>query len=135
MKRIYTFLSSNNFFTFLLIASTILEGLFAFKLFNLTGFWTFGWLLLPVALLYSFIMSGIVVGFTLRNNTRMIWIAVYFELIMNFLLDVMAILLNPAVIEHRYWIFAAQILIGTLLPLATKSFAEEIKPKNINNPF
>ena len=129
MNSLINFLKSPKFFIFLLIASTIIEGLFAFKLFMATGYYTFEFLLLPVALCYSFIMSGIVVGFTLRHNITMIWIAIIFELVMNFLLEVMAILLNTNSIEHRYWIFAAQFLIGTLLPLATKSFAEEINPR------
>ena len=128
-------LKSNGFGSSFLIAIVIFEGFFAFKLFMLTGVYTFAALLLPVAMCYSFLMAGTIVFFSLRNNTTMVIIAVVFEIIMNFLLDVMSILLSANDIPNRAWIFLSMLLIGSILPLATKSFAEALDDKKTEEVF
>jgi hypothetical protein len=129
-SQVIKFLKSNGFGSSFLIAIVIFEGFFAFKLFILTGIYTFSALLLPVAMCYSFLMAGTIVFFSLRNNSTMVIIAVVFEVIMNFLLDVMSILLSQNDIPNRAWIFISMLLIGSILPLATKSFAEALDDKN-----
>ena len=129
-SAVIRFLKSNGFGSSFLIAIVLFEGFFAFKLFMLTGIYTFAALLLPVAMCYSFLMAGTIVFFSLRNNSTMVLIAVVFEIIMNFLLDVMSILLSQNDIPNRVWIFISMLLIGSILPLATKSFAEALDDKN-----
>jgi hypothetical protein len=121
------FLKSSKFGAFLLICSTILEGFYAYQLFNLTGSHTFGWLLVPVSLIYASLITGVIVFFALRNNRTIVWAAVIFELAMNLLLDIQTVVLTKP--EHWFWIFLSQLAIGSILPIATKSFADEVSKR------
>jgi hypothetical protein len=118
------FLKSSRFGAFLLICSTILEGFYAYRLFNLTGAHTFGWLLVPVSLIYASLITGVIVFFALRNNRTIVWSAVIFEFAMNLLLDIQTVVLVRP--DHWFWIFLSQLAIGSILPIATKAFADEI---------
>lgn len=124
------FLKSTRFGAFLLICSTILEGFYAFRLFRHTGGDTFGSLLFPVSLIYAALVTGVIVFFALRNNRMIVWLAVGFEFAMNFLLDVQTVAI-PAP-ENWQWIFASQLAIGTILPLATKAFADEVNKRVVS---
>jgi hypothetical protein len=120
-------LKSSRFGAFLLICSTILEGFYAYRLFVHTGADTFGGLLLPVSLIYATLVTGVIVFFALRNNAMIVWTAVVFELLMNLLLDVQTVVLVRP--EHWFWIFLSQLAIGSILPLATKAFADEVNKR------
>lgn len=121
------FLKSSKFGVFLLICSTTMEGFYAFKLFKLTGEDMFDNLLFTISLIYAFIVAGVIVFFALRNNIMMVWAAVIFELIMNLLLDIQAVWLPQG--ENYLWIFISMLAIGSILPVATKAFADEINKK------
>jgi hypothetical protein len=130
------FLKSSRFGAFLLICSTILEGFYAYKLFNITGQHTFDTLTMIVSLIYASLITGVIVFFALRNNFFIVWVAVFFEFTMNLLLDVQTVaLLHPfsgsvAHIQNWLWIFISQAAIGSILPLSTKAFADEVsKPQ------
>lgn len=124
------FLKSSKFGAFLLICSTILEGFYAYRLFNLTGKHTFQTLTFIISLLYASLITGVIVFFALRNNTLIVWAAVIFEFLMNALLDVQTVaLLRPAAWQ---WVFISQLAIGSILPLATKAFADEVNKKEIS---
>lgn len=121
------FLKSSKFGAFLLICSTILEGFYAYRLFNLTGKHTFDWLIMPVSMTYSVLITGVIVFFALRNNRMIVWAAVIFEFAMNTLLDIQTVaLVRP---EHWFWIFLSQLAIGSILPIATKAFADEVNKR------
>ena len=126
------FIKSAKFGSGLLILSTSLEGFYSFSLFQITGAHTFGALTLIVSLIYSFIISGTIIFFALRNNVLMVWCAVVFEFLMNLLLDIQTVALNQNNIDNRFWIFTAQLAIGALLPIATKAFADEINKKEFS---
>jgi hypothetical protein len=79
-----------------------------------------------VSIIYASIVAGTIVFFALRNNKLIVWAAVIFELAMNVLLDIQA-----AGLEHA-WIFVSQLAIGSILPLATKAFADEVSKKEIS---
>jgi hypothetical protein len=118
------FLKSSKFGAFLLVCSTVLEGFYAYRLFNLTGQHTFEALTFVISLLYASLVTGVIVFFALRNNTLIVWAAVIFEFSMNLLLDVQTVaLIKP---ENWQWIFISQLAIGAILPLATKAFADEV---------
>ena len=125
--NIIDFLKSSKFGTFLLICSTILEGFYAYQLFNLTGFHTFQTLTLVVSLIYASLVTGVIVFFALRGNLMIVWAAVIFEFLMNTLLDVQTVAIPKP--ENWGWIFISQLIIGSILPLSTKAFADEIKKK------
>jgi hypothetical protein len=123
------FLKSSKFGAFLLVCSTILEGFYAYRLFNLTGQHTFEGLTFVISLLYASLVTGVIVFFALRNNMMIVWTAVIFEFAMNLLLDVQTVaLLRP---ENWLWIFISQLAIGSILPLATKAFADEVNKRVI----
>jgi hypothetical protein len=121
------FLKSSRFGSFLLICSTILEGFYAYRLFVHTGTDTFGPLLLPVSLIYATLVTGVIVFFALRNNRMIVWTAVIFEFAMNLLLDIQTVAIPAA--DQWQWIFVSQLAIGTILPLATKAFADEVNKR------
>lgn len=124
------FLKSSRFGAFLLICSTILEGFYAYRLFNLTGGHTFQALTFVISLLYASLVTGVIVFFALRNNNLIVWAAVIFEFLMNMLLDVQTVaILKP---KNWIWIFLSQMAIGSILPLATKAFADEVNKKEIS---
>jgi hypothetical protein len=134
--NLITFLKSSRFGAFLLICSTILEGFYAYRLFNLTGCHTFSTLTFLVSLVYAGLVTGVIVFFALRNNWLIVWVAVVFEFAMNLLLDVQTVaLLHPyagslAHVNNWLWIFISQAAIGSILPLSTKAFADEVsKPQ------
>lgn len=127
--KLIDFLKSSKFGIFLLICSTILEGFYAQRLFNLTGEHTFDTLTLLISLIYAFIVSGVIVFFALRNNMLIVWAAVLFEFLMNMLLDIQLVAIPKP--ENWFWIFISQLIIGSILPLATKAFADEINKKEI----
>lgn len=121
------FLKSSNFGAFLLVCSTILEGFYAYRLFNLTGEHTFEALTFIISLIYASLITGVIVFFALRNNFMIVWFAVGFEFAMNTLLDIQTVaLLKP---ENWIWIFISQLAIGSILPLATKAFADEVSKR------
>jgi hypothetical protein len=125
--NIIDFLKSSKFGAFLLICSTILEGFYAYRLFNLTGYHTFEALTFLVSLIYAALVTGVIVFFALRNNFFIVWVAVCFELTMNTLLDVQTVaILRP---EHWIWVFISQLAIGSILPLSTKAFADEVNKR------
>lgn len=125
--NLINFLKSSRFGAFLLICSTILEGFYAYRLFTLTGQHTFGVLLFPVSLIYASLITGVIVFFALRNNRMIVWAAVIFEFAMNLLLDIQTVaLVRP---EYWFWIFLSQLAIGSILPIATKAFADEVSKK------
>ena len=129
------FLRSNSFGLALLLSCQTIEGVFAYKLFNIAGKYTFHEITNTAAIIYAVVMAGIIVYFTMKFNKPMVWYAVGFELSMNFVLDVISILYNPADIPQRGWVFAAIFIIGSVLPLATKAFAETLRitePEKIN---
>jgi len=127
--NIIDFFKSSKFGAALLICSTILESLYAFKLFMLTGQFAFNEMALIVAIIYAVIVAGTIVFFALRNNRMIVWAAVIFELTMNILLDVQAVaLMKP---ENWFWIFVSQMAIGAILPLATKAFADEVGKREL----
>ena len=129
-NKIINILYSSNFGTSMLIATTLIEGFYAFVLFSLTGKLTFGNVIVViVALCYAFVMSGSVVFFTLRKNRWMVYSVVIFELLANYFLDYLTILQSEH--NNRIVFFLAQLLIGTLCPLATKAFADEISKKEV----
>ena len=123
------FLKGNKFGTILLILCTALEAFFAYTLFSSTGTWTFRDLTIPVSVIYSSLIAGVIVYFTLNSNNFIVWCAVIYELTTNFMLDVHSILHSHDKIDYRVEIFITQVLIGSLLPLATKAFAESLKTK------
>jgi hypothetical protein len=123
------FLSSKRFGAFLLICSTILEGFYAYRLFNLTGADTFQALTFAVSLIYATLVTGVIVFFALRNNRTIVWLAVVFELSMNFLLDVQTVAIPRG--ENWGWVFVSQLAIGSILPMATKAFADEVSKRVI----
>ena len=129
-NKIIDFIESANFGTFLLILSTLLEAFYSFNLFKITGIHTFGNQTFFVSLIYSAIIAGTIVFFALRNNILMVWCAVIFEFSMNLLLDVQTVWTNPHV-KNMIFVFISQLAIGSLLPIATKAFAEEINKKFI----
>lgn len=123
-KNLIDFLKSPKFGAFLLICSTILEGFYAYRLFNLTGVHTFQALTFIVSLIYAALVTGVIVFFALRNNVFIVWVAVLFELTMNSLLDIQTVaILRPT---HWIWVFISQLAIGSILPLSTKAFADEL---------
>jgi hypothetical protein len=127
---IIDFLKSSRFGAFLLICSTILEGFYAYKLFNITGDHTFEALTFIVSLIYASLITGVIVFFALRNNFFIVWFAVAFEFAMNLLLDVQTVALAKPMIVNWLWIFISQAAIGSILPLSTKAFADEVtKPQ------
>ena len=125
--NIIDFLKSAQFGTFLLVCSTILEGFYAYRLFNLTGGHTFQTLTFVVSLIYASLVTGVIVFFALRGNLMIVWAAVIFEFLMNALLDVQTVAIPKP--ENWQWIFISQLIIGSILPLSTKAFADEIKKK------
>jgi len=128
--NLINFLKSSRFGAFLLICSTILEGFYAYRLFALTGQHTFGVLLFPVSLIYASLITGVIVFFALRNNRMIVWAAVIFEFAMNTLLDIQTVaLIRP---EYWFWIFLSQLAIGSILPIATKAFADEVSKKKFS---
>jgi hypothetical protein len=127
-NKVIIFLESSEFGTILLILSTLLEAFYSFSLFSLTGVHTFFGFTLLVSLVYSLIISGTIVFFSLRNNTIMVWAAVIFEFAMNLLLDIQTVALSNN-IDNKFWVFTSQLMIGSLLPIATKSFADEISKR------
>jgi len=128
--NLINFLKSSRFGAFLLICSTILEGFYAYRLFALTGQHTFGVLLFPVSLIYASLITGVIVFFALRNNRMIVWAAVIFEFAMNLLLDIQTVaLVRP---EYWFWIFLSQLAIGSILPIATKAFADEVSKKKFS---
>ena len=84
---------------------------------------------LIVSIVYASIIAGTIVFFALRNNRIMVWGAVIFELAMNTLLDIQAVLVADERAENYIWIFASQLAIGMILPIATKSFADELNKR------
>jgi len=129
-NKIINFIESANFGTLLLILSTILEAFYSFNLFKITGLHTFGSQTFIVSLIYCSIIAGTIVFFSLRNNVLMVWVAVIFEFSMNLLLDIQTVWFGENV-NHVTLVFISQLAIGTILPLATKAFAEEINKKYI----
>jgi len=127
------FLRSARFGSLLLVCSTILEGFYAYRLFNITGIDTFQSLTFMVSLIYASLVTGVIVFFALRNNTFIVWVAVTFEFAMNTLLDVQTVAL-PAK-ENWIWIFVSQLAIGSILPLSTKAFADEISKHFVRKYF
>jgi hypothetical protein len=124
------YLKSSRFGVVLLVCSTMLEGFYAYKLFSLTGHPAFGVLTLPVAIIYAIILSGVIVFFSLRGNMMIVWAAVGFELAMNTLLDIQMVILPR--VENWFWVFISQLLIGIILPLATKAFADELNKREVS---
>ncbi len=129
-NKVIDFIESANFGTLLLILSTLLEAFYSFKLFAITGVHTFVSLTIIVALIYAAIISGTIVFFALRNNLLMVWVAVAFEFAMNLLLDIQTVWFGIGV-KHTMLVFISQLAIGSIIPLATKAFAEEINKKYI----
>jgi hypothetical protein len=129
-NKVISFLESAEFGTSLLILSTLLEAFYSFSLFSITGKHTFFGFTIVVSLVYSLIISGTIVFFSLRNNSIMVWAAVVFEFAMNLLLDIQTVALSNN-IDNKFWVFTSQLMIGSLLPIATKSFADEISKKYI----
>ena len=129
-NKIIDFIESANFGTILLILSTLLEAFYSYRLFLITGIHTFGILTLIVSVIYSSIIAGTIVFFALRNNILMVWCAVIYEFAMNTFLDIIMVWYGKDV-NHTLIVFVAQLLIGSILPIATKSFAEEINKKYI----
>lgn len=128
--RLLNFLKGARFGAFLLICSTILEGFYAYTLFTLTGQHTFEALTFIISLIYAALITGVIVFFALRNNQMIVWFAVIFEFSMNALLDIQTVaLVKP---ENWMWIFISQLAIGTILPLATKAFADEVSKKEVS---
>jgi hypothetical protein len=125
--KLLDFLKSSRFGAFLLICSTILEGFYAYRLFNLTGQHTFSGLTFLVSLIYASLITGVIVFFALRNNKMIVWAAVIFEFAMNLLLDIQTVILVRP--EHWFWIFLSQLAIGSILPIATKAFADEVSKR------
>ena len=125
--KLIDFLKSSRFGAFLLICSTILEGFYAYRLFNLTGQHTFAGLTFLVSLIYASLITGVIVFFALRNNKMIVWAAVIFEFCMNLLLDIQTVILVRP--EYWFWIFLSQLAIGSILPIATKAFADEVSKK------
>ena len=130
-NKFIDFLESAKFGSILLILSTMLEAFYSYNLFRVTGSHTFGSQTLLVSIIYSCIIAGTIVFFAIRNNNTMVWVAVIFEFAMNGLLDVQTVALSPQEIDNRVWVFCSQLAIGTILPLATKAFANEINKKFI----
>ena len=114
----------------LLAFSTVLEGFYAYRLFNLTGTHTFQSLTFVISLIYALIISGVIVFFALRNNLLIVWAAVIFEFSMNALLDIQTVAIPKP--DNWIWIFISQLIIGSILPLATKAFADEINKKEVS---
>jgi hypothetical protein len=129
-NKVIEFLESSNFGTILLILATMLEAFYSYNLFRVTGTHTFAYQTIIVSIIYSSIIAGTIVFFALRNNLLMVWAAVIFEFLMNLLLDIQTVALASN-INNKIWVFISQLAIGTILPLATKAFAEEINKKYI----
>ena len=122
---------STGFGSVMLICTTFLEGFFAYKLFNLTGKHTFGLANTYVSIVYSALIFGTIVFFALRNNRFMVWAAVIFEFSMNTFLSVIAIYLHKLSVPDWQFVLVSQEIIGAILPLATKAFADEVSKKKI----
>ena len=120
---------STGFGSIMLICTTLLEGFFAFKLFNSTGIHTFGNTNLYVSIVYATLIFGTIVFFALRNNRFMVWAAVIFEFSMNTLLSVISIYLHKLSVPDWQFVLVSQEIIGIILPLATKAFADEVSRK------
>lgn len=127
------FLKSSKFGAFLLVCSTILEGFYAFRLFKLTGIHTFGdELTFVIGMIYASLVTGVIVFFALRNNRLIVWAAVIFEFAMNALLDVLTIVATDKTVTNWILVFIAQLFIGSILPLATKAFADEVNKREVS---
>jgi hypothetical protein len=122
---------STGFGSVMLICTTLLEGFFAFKLFNSTGTHTFGLANYYVSVVYSILIFGTIVFFALRNNRLMVWAAVIFEFSMNTFLSIIAIYLHKNHVPDWQFVLVSQEIIGAILPLATKAFADEVSKKKI----